>query len=366
MSLEPNALRDIVVSVKDEDTGLPILCSNNIKALQIDGTKVQVVGVLGYAAQSQWPQWEAQIVRALQEQPGVEHAECVFEQKIVAHATQNSVARLPGIKNIIAVASGKGGVGKSTVAVNIALALAAEGAKVGLLDADIYGPSQPTMLGLTGRPALQADQKMVPLEKYGIQVNSIGFLIDSDSPVIWRGPMVTSALMQLLQQSVWHALDYLIIDLPPGTGDVQLTLAQRVPVAGGVIVTTPQDIALLDAKKGLRMFEKVGVTVLGLVENMSMHVCTQCGHAESIFGAGGGEKMAQQYGVPLLGQLPLDGHIRAHSDKGCPTVIAEPQGACAQKYHAIARKLARELAQKPRDMRASFPKVVTQPATKSS
>ncbi len=360
MSLDPNALRDTLTSIMDAHTGVPILSNSEIKAVHIEGGNVKVEVLLGYAARSQWPQWSAQIVQALQAIPQVEQVECVFEQKIVAHTVQNNAARLPGVKNILAVASGKGGVGKSTVAVNLALALAKEGARVGLLDADIYGPSQPTMLGLSGRPALQPDQKMIPLEKYGIQVNSIGFLIDADSPAIWRGPMVTSALMQLLQQSAWKDLDYLLVDLPPGTGDVQLTLAQRVPVTGAVIITTPQDIALLDAQKGLRMFEKVGVSVLGIIENMSMHVCTQCGHAESIFGVGGGEKMAQQYSVPLLGQLPLDAPIRMHSDIGCPTVIAEPDSTSAQKYHAIARELARQVAQKPRDMRAAFPTVVTE------
>ena len=262
------------------------------------------------------------------------------------------------MKNIIAVASGKGGVGKSTTAVNLALALAAEGASVGLLDADIYGPSQPMMLGVKGRPISVDNKSMEPLEGHGIQVSSIGFLIDPDEPMVWRGPMVTQALQQLLEQTNWKDLDYLIVDMPPGTGDIQLTLSQKVPVTGAVIVTTPQDIALLDARKGLKMFEKVGIPILGVVENMSTHVCSNCGHVEDIFGAGGGHKMCEDFHVEFLGKLPLQLSIREQTDSGTPTVVAEPDGQVAQTYKAIARKVAVKVAEKAKDMSLKFPSIV--------
>ena len=258
-------------------------------------------------------------------------------QKITSHAVQRGVKLIPGVKNIIAIASGKGGVGKSTTAVNLALALAAEGANVGVLDADIYGPSQPMMLGLAGRPESRDGKTLEPLEAYGLQAMSIGFLIDADTPMVWRGPMVTQALEQLLKDTNWRDLDYLIVDMPPGTGDIQLTLAQKVPVTGAVIVTTPQDIALIDARKGLKMFEKVGVPIVGIVENMSMHVCSKCGHAEPIFGEGGAAKMCDDYKVPFLGGLPLDIHIREQTDAGRPTVIADPDGKIA---HDLSRDRA--------------------------
>jgi ATP-binding protein involved in chromosome partitioning len=271
------------------------------------------------------------------------------------------VKLLPNVKNIVAVASGKGGVGKSTTAVNLALALAAEGASVGVLDADIYGPSLPTMLGLHGqRPESPDNQSMNPLVGHGLQANSIGFLIEEDNPMVWRGPMATSALEQLLRQTNWRELDYLIVDMPPGTGDIQLTLAQRVPVTGAVIVTTPQDIALLDAKKGLKMFEKVGIPILGIVENMSIHVCSNCGHEEHIFGAGGAERMAKDYGVTVLGSLPLDIAIRERADSGTPTVVAEPDGALARRYRDIARGVALAIAERARDMTSKFPSIVVQ------
>ncbi|HYL02048.1 MAG TPA: iron-sulfur cluster carrier protein ApbC [Steroidobacteraceae bacterium] len=284
-----------------------------------------------------------------------------LEADIAAHAVQRTLKPLGGIKNIVAVASGKGGVGKSTVAVNLALAWAAQGARVGVLDADIYGPSQPLMLGIAGeRPTALEGKRLVPLESHGVSAMSIGFLIDAEQPMIWRGPMVTQALTQLLTETEWGALDYLVVDMPPGTGDIQLTLAQRVPVAGAVIVTTPQDIALADARKGLKMFEKVAVPVLGVVENMSVHICSNCGYTEHIFGAGGGARMAQEYGVKLLGELPLDTHIREEADGGRPSVIAAPDSARARCYFEMARRTAGALALRARDRSSVFPKIVVE------
>jgi ATP-binding protein involved in chromosome partitioning len=280
--------------------------------------------------------------------------------KVVAHAVQKSLKPIDNVKNIIAVASGKGGVGKSTVAVNLALALSVEGATVGILDADIYGPSQPRMLGIKSKPESKDGSSLEPMHSYHLQAMSIGFLIDEETPMIWRGPMVTQALEQLLNDTNWSELDYLVIDLPPGTGDTQLTLAQKVPVAGAVIVTTPQDIALLDARKGFKMFEKVEVPVLGIVENMSTHICSKCGHEEHIFGSGGGGRMAEQYGVELLGQLPLDIRIREDTDGGRPTVIADPECRIAQAYREIARNTAARLALQAKDYAAKFPSIVIQ------
>jgi ATP-binding protein involved in chromosome partitioning len=278
---------------------------------------------------------------------------------IRAHSVQKQLKPLAGIKNIVAVASGKGGVGKSTVAVNLALAWAAQGARVGLLDADIYGPSQPLMLGLEGqRPGSPDGKQLTPLRAHGVTAMSIGFLVDAEQPMVWRGPMVTQALTQLLSETQWGELDYLVVDMPPGTGDIQLTLAQRVPVSGAVIVTTPQDIALADARKGLKMFEKVSVPVLGIVENMSLHVCSSCGHVEHIFGAGGGARMAEQFGVTLLGELPLDAKIREEADGGRPTVVAAPDTARAKAYFDTARRTAGALARRARDRSSLFPKIV--------
>jgi ATP-binding protein involved in chromosome partitioning len=283
--------------------------------------------------------------------------------QIHAHAVQRPLKPLPGVKNVVAVASGKGGVGKSTVAANLALAWAAQGARVGILDADIYGPSQPLMLGLTGqRPSAPDGKHIKPLAAHGIVAMSIGFLIDPDQPMVWRGPMVTQALTQLLADTQWGELDYLVVDMPPGTGDIQLTLAQRVPVAGAVIVTTPQDIALADARKGLAMFEKVAVPVLGIVENMSIHVCSNCGHAEHIFGSGGGARMAAQAGVRLLGELPLDARIREDADGGHPTVVAEPDSRRAQLYFEMARRTAAALALRARNRSINFPNIVVEPS----
>ena len=282
-----------------------------------------------------------------------------LEADIRAHAVQRNLKPLGEISNVVAVASGKGGVGKSTVAVNLALAWAAQGARVGILDADIYGPSQPLMLGLADqRPTSPDGKRLRPLESHGVRAMSIGFLVDQAQPMVWRGPMVTQALTQLLSETQWGKLDYLVVDMPPGTGDIQLTLAQRVPVAGAVIVTTPQDIALADARKALKMFETVAVPVLGIVENMSIHVCSACGHAEHIFGSGGGTRMAEEYGVRLLGELPLDAHIRAEADSGRPTVVAAPDSARARAYVEMARRTGAALALRTRDRSSLFPKIV--------
>ncbi|KAA0910348.1 iron-sulfur cluster carrier protein ApbC [Pusillimonas sp. ANT_WB101] len=279
--------------------------------------------------------------------------------QIISHAVQPGLRPMPNVRNIIAIASGKGGVGKSTTAVNIALALARSGARVGLLDADIYGPSVPMMLGLSGKPKSVDGKFMEPLVGHGLQANSIGFLIDQDAPAIWRGPMVTQALTQLLTQTNWHDLDYLIIDMPPGTGDIALTMAQKVPLTGAVIVTTPQDLALADARKGLRMFQKVNVPVLGVVENMSTHICTQCGHVEAIFGEHGGRNMAAEFNLPWLGALPLQMRIREQTDSGTPSVVAEPEGEAARAYVEIAQKLAANVAALPPDTASSGPTVIS-------
>ncbi|SRR5690554_1423725 len=284
--------------------------------------------------------------------------ELYMNTNIATHAVQPGLKPMANVRNIIAVASGKGGVGKSTTSVNLALALSSLGASVGLLDADIYGPSVPIMLGLSGKPKSLDGKTMQPLVGHGLQANSIGFLIDEDAPAIWRGPMVTQALTQLLTQTNWNDLDYLIVDMPPGTGDIALTMAQKVPLTGAIIVTTPQDLALADARKGLRMFEKVHVPVLGIVENMSVHVCSNCGHAEPIFGENGGRRMSDEFKVPWLGALPLQLSIREQTDSGTPTVVADPDGDAARAYLEIARKLAAQVAALPLDMSGKAPTVV--------
>jgi ATP-binding protein involved in chromosome partitioning len=347
-------------AVTDPNTGKDFVSGKALKKVRIDGADVAVDVQLGYPAKSQHEALRKLIAQELAAVPGVGRVTVNLTQKVTSHAAQRGVKLVPGIKNIIAVASGKGGVGKSTTAVNLALALAAEGARVGVLDADIYGPSQPTMLGIAGRPESNDGKTLNPMEAYGLQAMSIGFLIDPDTPMVWRGPMVTQALEQLLKDTNWHDLDYLVVDMPPGTGDIQLTLAQKVPVTGAVIVTTPQDIALIDARKGLKMFEKVGVPIIGIVENMSIHVCSKCGHAEHIFGSGGAEKMCAEYDVPFLGGLPLDIRIREQADSGRPTVIADPDGRIADIYRAIARKVAIFVAQKAEDFSAKFPSIVIQ------
>jgi ATP-binding protein involved in chromosome partitioning len=343
--------------VIDPNTGASFASAKAVKNIRIQGGEVQLDLELGYPAKSQWPALVELVSAAVRSVPGVTSVAVSPKLNVVPHAVQRGVQLLPGVKNIVAVASGKGGVGKSTTAANLALALAAEGARVGLLDADIYGPSQPMMLGIAGRPATEDGKTMEPMENYGVQVMSIGFLVDGDQAMIWRGPMATQALEQLLRQTNWKDLDYLVVDMPPGTGDIQLTLSQRVPLTGAVVVTTPQDIALLDAKKGIKMFEKVGVPILGIVENMAVHVCTQCGHAEHIFGAEGGKKMAAEYGMDYLGALPLALHIREQADGGKPTVVAAPDSEVANLYKNIARQVAIKVAARSKDFSSKFPTI---------
>lgn len=344
----------------DPNTGKDFISSKSARNIQINGSEVSVDIVLGYPAKSVMAELQNLVSQALQALPGVSKVTVNIGSRIVAHKAQQGVTLLPNVKNIIAVASGKGGVGKSTTSANLALALAAEGATVGLLDADIYGPSQPQMLGISGRPESNDGKTMDPMLAHGIQAMSIGFLIDNDTPMVWRGPMVTGALEQLLRDTKWRDLDYLIIDLPPGTGDIQLTLAQKIPVTGAIIVTTPQDIALLDARKGLKMFEKVSIPILGIVENMSTHICSQCGFEEHIFGAGGGAAMCQDYQVDLLGSLPLDINIRMQSDGGIPSVVAEPNSKIAAIYKKIARAAAIKIANSSLDHSTKFPNIVIQ------
>ncbi len=344
----------------DPNTGRDFVSAKSVRKVQVDGKDVTVDLLLAYPARSQHERLRKLIQQEFADVPGVGKVTVTIAHKIASHAVQRGVKLVAGVKNIIAIASGKGGVGKSTTAVNLALALAAEGAQVGVLDADIYGPSQPMMLGIAGRPESKDGKTLEPLEAYGLQAMSIGFLIDVDTPMVWRGPMVTQALEQLLKDTNWRDLDYLIVDMPPGTGDIQLTLSQKVPVTGAVIVTTPQDIALIDARKGLKMFDKVGVPIVGIVENMAIHICSKCGHAEHIFGEGGAQRMCDDYKVPFLGSLPLDIHIREQADSGRPTVVSDPDGAISSVYKEIARKVAVFVAQKAEDFSAKFPTIVVQ------
>jgi ATP-binding protein involved in chromosome partitioning len=351
--------RAALAKLVDPNTGKDFVSSRSVKGVKVSGADVQVDIELGYPGKSQFEPIRRELAAALK-QAGAGKVSVNVGSKVVPHSVQRGVKLVPGIKNIIAVASGKGGVGKSTTAVNLALALAAEGAAVGVLDADIYGPSQPTMLGIAGRPESTDGKSLEPMMGHGLQAISIGFLIDVDTPMVWRGPMVTQALEQLLKDTRWRDLDYLVVDLPPGTGDIQLTLAQKVPVTGAVIVTTPQDIALIDARKGLKMFEKVGIPILGVVENMSTHICPKCGHESHIFGTGGAERMCKDYGTELLGQLPLDEAIREQADSGKPTVVADPDGKAAEIYRRIARRCAVKIAESQRDMTSKFPNIVVQ------
>ncbi len=357
--LTKDQVEAVLKEIQDPYIGKDLVASSTVKNIEVDGDKVSVSIKLGYPAKGIVGDLAKQIEEKLAA-AGAGNVDADVGWEIQAHSVQKSLKPLENIKNVIAVASGKGGVGKSTTAVNLALALSMEGATVGILDADIYGPSQPRMLGVSGQPKSNDGKSLEPMEAHGLQAMSIGFLIDEETPMIWRGPMVTQALEQLLNDTQWRGLDYLVVDLPPGTGDVQLTLAQKIPVSGAIIVTTPQDIALLDARKGLKMFEKVEVPVLGVVENMCIHICSECGHEEPIFGEGGGKRMAEESGVDMLGALPLDKSIREQVDGGNPTVAADPEGRIAEIYRDIARKAAAKLASKSKDYSAKFPKIVIQ------
>lgn len=363
MSLQESTLTAALQTVTDPHTGKDLVSGKQIRNLKIEGGDVAFDVELGYPAASWVPTLRKALIAAARSVPGVSNVSINIGWKIIAHAVQRGVPLLPRVKNVIAIASGKGGVGKSTTTVNLALALAAEGAKVGILDADIYGPSQPMMMGIEARPESADGKTMEPLSNYGVEVMSIGFLVDESQAMIWRGPMATQALDQLLRQTNWGDLDYLLVDMPPGTGDIALTLSQRVPLTGAVIVTTPQDIALLDAKKGLTMFEKVGVPILGIVENMAVYCCPQCGHTEHIFGADGGKRMAEQFKVDYLGGLPLTLSIREQADSGRPTVVADPDGEIAVLYKQVARTVAVKVALKAKDFSAKFPTITVSKST---
>ena len=346
-----------LASVKDPHTGKDFVAARALRDVRVEDGDVAFEVELGYPAKSIAPALREQLIAAAKTVPGVRNVSVTIVSKIIAHAVQRGVPLLPGVKNIIAVASCKGGVGKSTTAVNLALALAAEGARVGLLDADIYGPSLPAMTGISGGVESVDGKLMEPKRALGLQINSIGLLVAQEQAMIWRGPMASQALEQLLKQTHWDDLDYLVVDMPPGTGDIQLTMAQKTPLTGAVIVTTPQEIALLDAQKGVTMFQKVNVPILGIVENMAVHVCSQCGHVEHIFGHDGGRKMAESQGIDYLGALPLQLSIREQTDSGCPTVAAEPDGEVARIYKTIARAVAVKIAQQGKDFSSKFPPV---------
>jgi ATP-binding protein involved in chromosome partitioning len=354
---------DVEIRLKsfiDPNHGLDLVSAKSVKAITIDGDTINVVLELGYPAKSYIEELKNAVAQHLKTLFVNSTIITDIKVNIISHTVQQGLKPLPQVKNIIAVSSGKGGVGKSTMAVNLALALAAEGAHVAILDADIYGPSIPTMLGLASYRATRENNLLVPKIAYGVQTMSIGYLVDADQPMIWRGPIATNTLQQLFKDTNWQDVDYLIIDMPPGTGDIQITLAQQIPVSGAIIVTTPQDIALIDAQRGLSMFEKVNVPALGVVENMGMHICSACGHAEAIFGEGGGAAIAAKNHIAFLGSLPLDINIRKYADSGRPTVVAEPDGLSAQMYKAIARKAAAKLALQSKDFSARFPNIVVQ------
>jgi ATP-binding protein involved in chromosome partitioning len=360
MAIDKSQIEAKLAQLIDPNTEADLVSGKAVKSIEVDGANCKIDIQLGYPASGFFEELKELVRTALAGIEGIGQIDVQVSSHIKSHAVQQNLKPLVGIKNIIAVASGKGGVGKSTTAVNLALALQAEGATVGILDADIYGPSIPRMLGCQGQPESSDGKSLEPMIGHGIQSMSIGYLIEEDTPMIWRGPMVTQALEQLLNDTRWSGVDYLIIDLPPGTGDIQLTLAQKIPVSGAVVVTTPQDIALLDARKGLKMFEKVEVPVLGIIENMSIHICSQCGHAEHIFGEGGGARMSADHGVDLLGSLPLDMSIREQADNGNPTVAAMADSQISSIYRSIARKTAARLATKARDHSSAFPNIVIQ------
>lgn len=356
--LNQSQIKQIISDYRDPVTGMTLAESQAKINVIVEGEKLNIDLILGYPVNSSKDALQTALTDLVKQQVEGSDINVSVDWKVIKHKVQQGVKSIDNVKNIIAVASGKGGVGKSTTSVNLALALAAEGAKVGILDADIYGPSQPRMLGTSQRPESIDGKRIEAIESYGLQSMSIGFLIDEEEPMIWRGPMVTQALEQMLNDTNWKDLDYLVIDLPPGTGDIQLTLSQKVPVSGAVIVTTPQDISLLDARKALKMFEKVNVPVMGVIENMSTHVCSECGHEEHIFGAGGGDKMAKQYDVDMLGDLPLDIKIREDVDQGQPTVVADPDGKIATAYRAIATRVAARLAKQGKSYSTVFPNIV--------
>ena len=360
MPLTEADVRTELARIVDADSGLDLISGDCVRAVGVDGKRVAIALQWPFPAKSTHPDLIARIQNQLRQALGAEAVSVEIQTRIPAHKVQKELSPLPGVKNIIAVASGKGGVGKSTTAVNLALALLAEGATVGILDADIHGPSIPMMLGISGKPDSLDGKSVEPKIAYGLQAMSIGLFLGEDTPTIWRGPMTTQYLQQLLTTTRWQDLDYLVIDLPPGTGDIQLTLAQRIPVSAAIIVTTPQDIALIDAKKALKMFEKVEVPVLGIIENMATHICSNCGHSEAIFGEGGGARMAEQYAVDLLGQLPLARLIREQMDAGQPSVAINPQSEVAQAYKAIARKAAAKLSRQAKNKNLGFPNIVIQ------
>ncbi len=360
MSVSELQIQTALKEIIDPNTEKDFIATKSARNIKFAGSDVSLDIELGYPAKTQFELIRDMVQAKLASIPGMGKVTVNVASKIVSHSVQRGVKLIPEVKNIIAVASGKGGVGKSTTAVNLALALAAEGASVGILDADIYGPSQPTMLGITGRPESLDGKTLEPMMGHGVQAISIGFMIEADTPMVWRGPMVTQALEQLLRDTHWQGVDYLVVDLPPGTGDIQLTLAQKVPVTGAVIVTTPQDIALIDARKGLKMFEKVGIPIIGIVENMSTHICSKCNHEEHIFGAGGAEKMCKDYNAEFLGALPLDIRIREQTDSGKPSVVADPDGRIAETYRKIARRVAVKISEQAKDMTSKFPTIVVQ------
>jgi ATP-binding protein involved in chromosome partitioning len=355
-TLENQHVRGLLAAIRDDYLETDIVSAGHVHGIGVDGRNVAVNLRLPYPADGLREKMVVRVRTALESDPGIDAVVVDFDWKVVSRKVQGELKPLEQIRNIIAVASGKGGVGKSTTAVNLALALAADGARVGILDADIYGPSIPTMLGAKGRPETTG-KRIIPKRAHGLQLMSMGFLVEEETPMVWRGPMVTSALQQLLGETNWENLDFLVIDLPPGTGDIQLTLVQKVPVAGAVVVTTPQDIALQDARKAFQMFRKLDLTVLGVVENMSTHICTQCGHEEAIFGSGGAASMSDQYSIPLLGQLPLAASIRFDVDSGHPTVVAEPEGPIAHTYMEFARRTAAELSRQPRNLKMDLPEI---------